>query len=49
MYNWPVRKKNRLEWFNYSSQGLYFITICTKDRINYFWEIQNWKMILNQY
>ena len=28
----PKRKKNRLENFDYSSCGAYFITICTKDR-----------------
>ncbi len=28
----PVRKRNRLEQFDYSSGGAYFITICTKDR-----------------
>ena len=34
----PKRKKNRLEYYDYSSNGMYFITICTKDRINLFWE-----------
>ena len=34
----PKRKRNRLEKYNYSSPGLYFITICTKDRRNIFWE-----------
>ncbi len=28
----PKRKPTRLKGFNYSSQGVYFITICTKDR-----------------
>ena len=28
----PKRKKNRLENFDYSSCGAYFITICTKDK-----------------
>ena len=28
----PVRKKNRLESYDYSSAGAYFLTICTKDR-----------------
>lgn len=33
----PKRKKNRLENYDYSSCGAYFITICTKDRKNLFW------------
>ena len=28
----PQRKKNRLENYNYSENGAYFITICVKDR-----------------
>ncbi len=28
----PTRKKNRLEGFDYSLPGRYFITFCTKDR-----------------
>ena len=28
----PKRKPNRLDGFDYSSNGAYFITICTKDR-----------------
>ncbi len=31
------RKRNRLEHYDYSSSGAYFITICTKDRKNIFW------------
>lgn len=34
----PKRKRNRLENYDYSSCGAYFITICTKDRKNIFWE-----------
>ena len=30
--NLPKRKQNRLENFDYSSGGAYFITICVKDR-----------------
>jgi len=46
-YEW--RKKLRLEWFDYSSAGYYFVTICTKGRIDHFWEI-NWeKLELNDY
>ncbi|WP_295066853.1 transposase [Ruminococcus sp.] len=31
----PDRKLNRLENYDYSRNGLYFITICTKDRVPY--------------
>ena len=34
----PQRKKNRLENYDYSSCGGYFITICTFERQNYLWE-----------
>ena len=33
----PQRKKIRLENYNYSSPGVYFVTICTDNRKNYFW------------
>ena len=35
----PERKLNRLKNYDYSRNGLYFITICTKDRIHCFSEI----------
>jgi REP element-mobilizing transposase RayT len=28
----PVRKKNRLENYDYSQPGYYFVTVCTEDR-----------------
>lgn len=34
----PVRKRNRLKAFDYSTQAAYFITIQAKDRKNIFWE-----------
>ena len=34
----PKRKSIRLKDYDYSSAGVYFITICTKDRKNYFWQ-----------
>ena len=49
MYNWPQRKKLRLENFDYSSNWYYFVTICTKNRDDYFGEIIDWKMILNDF
>ena len=33
----PQRKKNRLFGFDYSTPGAYFLTICAKERRNYFW------------
>ena len=35
--NMPRRKKNRLEKYDYSSCGAYFITICTFQRQNCLW------------
>jgi len=34
----PKRKNIRLKDFDYSKNGYYFVTICTKDRKNLFWE-----------
>jgi len=34
----PKRKNTRLREYDYASPGGYFITICTKDRRNLFWE-----------
>ena len=34
----PKRKRNRLRDYDYSMPGAYFVTICTKDRRNLFWE-----------
>ncbi|MBR1802900.1 MAG: transposase [Clostridia bacterium] len=36
-----VRKNSRLAHFDYTMEGFYFITICTKDKIHYFGEILN--------
>ena len=37
----------RLQNWDYTNQGMYFITICTKNREHYFGEIENNKMILS--
>jgi len=42
------RKKNRLQNYDYSASGYYYITICTKNFIEYFGEISNEKMKLNE-
>lgn len=34
----PTRKNIRIKTFDYSKPGAYFVTICTKDRKNYFWK-----------
>ncbi|MFH0834522.1 MAG: transposase [Patescibacteria group bacterium] len=39
----------RLKDFDYSTDGTYFITICTQNRENFFGKIENAKMILNEY
>ena len=35
------RKKIRLAKYDYSTAGYYFVTICSKDRIEYFGKIEN--------
>ena len=32
-----ARKSHRIKWHDYGSSGAYFITICTRERQNYFW------------
>ena len=32
------RKKNRLQGYNYSRAGCYFITVCANERAEFFWE-----------
>ena len=41
------RQSLRLKGYDYGSEGLYFLTICTYDRNHYFGEIKNGKMTLN--
>lgn len=43
------RKRNRKKGFDYASDGVYFLTICCKDRINYLGKINNRKMELNEF
>ena len=40
-FPFKIEKQYRLSGYNYSQNGYYFITICTKDRGNYFGEINN--------
>ena len=37
MTDYPKRKRNRLEYFDYSSYNAYFVTICTADRKPLLW------------
>jgi len=41
------RRSIRLKGYDYSQQGLYFITICTQDRLPLFGQIKNRQMIFN--
>ena len=43
----PERKELRLKEYDYSQPGAYFVTICTKDRLNLFGEIVNEQMHLS--
>ncbi len=43
------RKSNRLKGCDYSSSGYYFVTICTKSREEYFGNVIDRKMKLNEY
>ena len=43
------RKPNRLKGYDYSQQGYYFVTICTKNMVEYFGKIQNNNMFINKY
>ena len=39
----------RAKWWNYSNEGYYFITICTKNRKHLFGYVKDEEMILNEY
>ncbi|MCI0455119.1 MAG: transposase [Candidatus Dadabacteria bacterium] len=41
------RKLNRLENYDYSQCGYYFVTVCTKNREEWFGKIESGKVILN--
>jgi REP element-mobilizing transposase RayT len=49
-YMWKYRiESNRLKNYDYGSNGWYFITICTKNRENYFGNIENNKVVLSEF
>ncbi|MBR6791761.1 MAG: hypothetical protein IKM49_01380, partial [Ruminococcus sp.] len=37
-----VRKKLRLEKYDYSRNGAYFVTVCTKNKQQYFWDFSHY-------
>ena len=43
------RRSIRLKGYDYSKEGMYFITICCHQRICWFGKIENENMILNEY
>lgn len=49
MYKWPQRKRQRLSCFDYSEDWYYFVTICTKNKQEFFWEIIDGEMVLNEF
>jgi REP element-mobilizing transposase RayT len=38
----------RASWWDYGNNAAYFITICTQNRVHYFGEIENQKMVLTE-
>ncbi len=42
------RKRNRKLFFNYSNDAIYFLTICTQNRVSYFGEVHQGEMYLNE-
>ena len=45
----PQRKPTRLREYDYSQSGWYFITVCIKNRMEWFGDVVNEKMVLNAY
>lgn len=43
----PTRKRNRLKNYDYSQNGRYFITLCTKNKAHLFGNIERGEMVLN--
>lgn len=43
------RRSIRLQGYDYSQAGLYFVTICCKDKICRFGQVKNGTMVLNEY
>jgi len=45
----PHRKSNRLKGYDYSKAGYYFVTMCARDKGNWFGRVECEKTILNEY
>ena len=45
----PNRKNIRLKEYDYSSEGYYFITICTRNKHCIFGDVINEHVVLNEY
>jgi len=43
------RKNNRYKDYDYSSDGFYFVTVCTQNHKHLFGDIENNRMVLNRY
>ncbi|MBN1189913.1 MAG: transposase [Dehalococcoidales bacterium] len=46
---YPRRKSLRLSGYDYRQQGVYFVTLCTQDKLCFFGQIIDCTMRLNQY
>jgi len=44
-----IRKPNRLQGYDYTTNNLYFVTSCVEDRVCCFGEIHNGEMTMNEY
>ena len=44
----PVRKPNRVTVRKYNEDGAYFITVCTKDREEFFGKVEHGEMVLSE-
>lgn len=42
------RQSFRLQGYDYRREGMYFVTICTKDRLNYFGKIEDGKLVSSE-
>lgn len=49
MKEFPKRKSTRLKEFDYSQFGFYFVTICIKNRKEFFSKIDNSSVVLSKY
>ena len=43
------RRSIRLQYFDYTNPGMYYITICVKHELDIFGKVKNGQMILNKY